>query len=97
LPTLACPARLDRLSNHQVILIDSAYCVNEFLVEKGYAQAARPGTEEAWNMYLVACLCLSFGLFAAAMTGEEGREAGRQPPAPRGYHLGRPLVPQGHF
>ena len=51
----------------KVILIDSAYCVNEYLVEKGYAASSRPGTEDSWNGYLVACLLLSFGLFAAAV------------------------------
>ena len=50
-----------------MILIDSAYSVNEYLVEKGYAASSRPGTEDSWNGYLVACLLLSFGLFAAAV------------------------------
>eukprot|EP00615_Pteridomonas_danica_P014847 CAMPEP_0114386736 /NCGR_PEP_ID=MMETSP0102-20121206/6810_1 /TAXON_ID=38822 ORGANISM="Pteridomonas danica, Strain PT" /NCGR_SAMPLE_ID=MMETSP0102 /ASSEMBLY_ACC=CAM_ASM_000212 /LENGTH=488 /DNA_ID=CAMNT_0001543641 /DNA_START=34 /DNA_END=1497 /DNA_ORIENTATION=+ len=54
----------------QVILIDSAYCLNEYLVEKGYASADRPGTEDgAWNFWLVACLLLSIFLFAVAITG----------------------------
>ena len=40
-----------------------------FLVERGYASSVRPGTEDSWNAWLVACLVLSFGLFAAALTG----------------------------
>lgn len=51
-------------------MIDSAYCVNEYLVEKGYAMQSRPGTVDGeWNMYLAACLLLSVGLFLSALTG----------------------------
>jgi hypothetical protein len=53
----------------QIILIDSAYCINEFLVAKGYASADRPGTEDSWNNYLAACLFLSLATFAGAITG----------------------------
>mmetsp|Transcript_59837 Transcript_59837/g.120098 ORF Transcript_59837/g.120098 Transcript_59837/m.120098 type:complete len:435 (+) Transcript_59837:53-1357(+) len=53
----------------QVILIDSAYCVNEFLVEKGYRLQNGSSSEGEWNVYLVACLVLSLGLFASAVTG----------------------------
>jgi hypothetical protein len=38
-------------------------------VERGYASAARPGTLDTWNAWLVACLVLSFGLFGAALAG----------------------------
>lgn len=52
----------------QIILIDSAYSVNEYLVEKGYAEQM-PGDDAAWNEWLVACLVLSVGIFAAAVVG----------------------------
>jgi len=53
----------------QVILIDSAYSVNEFLVDKGYAAATAAGSSGGLNCWLVACLALSVGLFCAALTG----------------------------
>ena len=48
-----------------MILVDSAYCLNEYLVGRGYALSSRPGTEDGWNSYLVACLLLSLTVFAA--------------------------------
>lgn len=53
----------------QIILIDSAYSLNEYLVEKGYASADRPGTTDEWNSWLVLCLALSVFLYAVAITG----------------------------
>mmetsp|Transcript_18730 Transcript_18730/g.28272 ORF Transcript_18730/g.28272 Transcript_18730/m.28272 type:complete len:514 (-) Transcript_18730:167-1708(-) len=53
----------------QVILIDTAYGVNEFLVDRGYAAATRQGAEGGLNAWLIGCLLLSLGLFAAALTG----------------------------
>jgi hypothetical protein len=50
----------------QIILIDSAYILNEYLVEKGYASGTRDGE---WNIWLVACLLISVLLFSVAITG----------------------------
>ena len=47
---------------------DTAYSVNEYLADRGYAEQAATGSE-GLNKWLMALLVLSVGLFAGAITG----------------------------